>query len=115
MPPRQLRQSRPFHCAAPPCPQTTSSLAVPNHRGNGHGSTARRPLFAVGSRSDGLVLLQRRADTGDWEFPSGGCEPGQSFRDCAVAELREETGIDVSPQEIVPFGSLSEAGKHSVV
>lgn len=66
-------------------------------------------------RDDGLALFQRRADTGDWEFPSGGCEPSQSFRQCAVAELREETGLIASPEALVPFGSLSEPGKHSVV
>ena len=45
-------------------------------------------LFDAGSH----VLMQRRADSGQWEFPSGSAERGQSFADIAITELAEEAG-----------------------
>lgn len=66
-------------------------------------------------REDGRVLVQRRADDGTWEVPAGSCEPGQSFRTAAVAELREETGIKVEPDALVPFAALSGPDTHMLV
>lgn len=57
--------------------------------------------IAVGIIRDasGRVLLsQRRAGThgaGDWEFPGGKVEPGESVRAALGRELREELGVDV--------------------
>lgn len=39
------------------------------------------------------VLLQRRADNGQWGLPGGILEPGESLLDCARRELAEETGL----------------------
>jgi putative (di)nucleoside polyphosphate hydrolase len=36
-----------------------------------------------------------------WQMPQGGLDPGESPRDGALRELREETGIDPSLVEIV--------------
>ncbi|MGI8823407.1 MAG: NUDIX hydrolase [Acidimicrobiia bacterium] len=35
-----------------------------------------------------------------WELPGGGVEPGETYADTAVRELREETGIVLSPDRI---------------
>lgn len=46
---------------------------------------------------DGHVLLMRRAKdpyAGFWTAPGGKLEPGESPRQCAVRELREETGYE---------------------
>ena len=66
-------------------------------------------------RDDGRVLVQRRADNGTWEVPAGACEPGQSFRTAAAAELCEETGIEVDPATLVPFATISHPDDHLLV
>jgi len=53
-------------------------------------------------RRDGAALLQLRDDkpglrnAGMWVPPGGHAEPGESMRDCARRELREETEYDAS-------------------
>ena len=43
----------------------------------------------------GKVLLQQRSDNGWWGLPGGGMDPGESFSECAVREVFEETGLRV--------------------
>jgi putative (di)nucleoside polyphosphate hydrolase len=45
---------------------------------------------------DGRVLVARRADTpGDhWQMPQGGIDEGETPREAAIRELREEIGTD---------------------
>jgi 8-oxo-dGTP diphosphatase len=46
---------------------------------------------------DGLeVLLVHRPAYGDWTFPKGKADPGESDEDCAVREVEEETGLRCS-------------------
>ncbi|HEX3324544.1 MAG TPA: NUDIX domain-containing protein [Solirubrobacterales bacterium] len=65
-------------------------------------------------REDGRVLLTRRRDTGAWCLPAGAAEVGGSFAETAVSELAEETGVEVSPADLIPFGCLSEAELHTI-
>jgi 8-oxo-dGTP pyrophosphatase MutT (NUDIX family) len=62
----------------------------------------------------GRVLFQQRADSGVWELPAGACEPGSDFAGTAVRELWEETGLEVDRADLVPFGSLSDPGVHTL-
>jgi 8-oxo-dGTP diphosphatase len=39
------------------------------------------------------VLVVHRPQYGDWTFPKGKCDPGESDEDCAVREVEEETGL----------------------
>lgn len=57
-----------------------------------------RTLMFVGARAvlrdqRGRVLLIERSDNGHWSMPAGAMELGESISDCAVREVREETGL----------------------
>jgi ADP-ribose pyrophosphatase YjhB (NUDIX family) len=57
-----------------------------------------RTLLFVGARAvvrddEGRLLLIRRSDNGMWALPAGAMELGESIVDCAVREVREETGL----------------------
>jgi 8-oxo-dGTP pyrophosphatase MutT (NUDIX family) len=52
-------------------------------------------LMSVGQQPP-QFLLMRHSDR--WDLPKGHCEQGESFRDAALRETEEETGI--SPQTI---------------
>jgi len=71
-----------------------------------------RTLISVGARcvlrdDTGRVLLIRRADNGTWALPAGMMELGESLRDCAVREVREETGLVA--RELTPFAVYTRA------
>jgi 8-oxo-dGTP diphosphatase len=42
---------------------------------------------------DGRVLLVHRPRHGDWSFPKGKLEPGETWVDAALREVEEETGL----------------------
>ncbi|RZT84605.1 ADP-ribose pyrophosphatase YjhB (NUDIX family) [Pseudonocardia sediminis] len=50
---------------------------------------------------DGRVLMIQRTDNGRWALPGGGQELGESVREAAIRETREETGIDVEVTGVV--------------
>ncbi|MBM3875786.1 MAG: NUDIX hydrolase [Verrucomicrobia bacterium] len=58
-------------------------------------------------REDGASLLQHRDDkpglsaAGQWVFPGGHCEPGETCRDCARREFLEETGYNCEALELL--------------
>ena len=65
-----------------------------------------RPCVSVLVVSHGNVLLGRRADTasimpGKWCLPCGHVEGDESFLDAAKREVREETGVEITPISIV--------------
>jgi ADP-ribose pyrophosphatase YjhB (NUDIX family) len=47
------------------------------------------------------ILLQRRRDNDKWALPGGAMELGESLADCAIREVKEETGLDVDILSIV--------------
>jgi mutator protein MutT len=51
-----------------------------------------------------LLLAQRKPEAhlgGLWEFPGGKREPGETFEDCLVRELREELAIETEVEELI--------------
>jgi 8-oxo-dGTP diphosphatase len=60
-------------------------------------------------RAGKLLITQRHAKShlgGLWEFPGGKREPGESFEQCLVREIREELGLEISA------GKLFEEIRH---
>lgn len=51
--------------------------------------------------ADGRLLFQRRTDFDWWGLPGGIVELGETFRDCAVREAAEETGLHVEPHRLI--------------
>jgi ADP-ribose pyrophosphatase YjhB (NUDIX family) len=56
---------------------------------------------AVVTDDVGRILLQRRADSGNWALPGGGMEMNESLGDSVVREVREETGLDIEVTGLV--------------
>lgn len=49
----------------------------------------------------GEVLLQERADTGNWGFPGGYMEFGETFKMTVQREFMEDAGIHVEPVKLL--------------
>ena len=54
-------------------------------------------------RGGQLLITQRPAEAhlgGLWEFPGGKREPGETFEQCLVREIREELAVEISVGEL---------------
>ena len=54
-------------------------------------------------RDGKLLITKRHAEAhlgGLWEFPGGKREPGETFEQCLVREIREELGVEISVGEL---------------
>lgn len=56
------------------------------------------------------LLLQKRTDNGCWAYPGGSMELGESFKECAIREVFEETGLKCIKLEY--FKTLSGKQMH---
>lgn len=55
----------------------------------------------VVSNDRGELLLQRRSDNDLWSIPGGAMEPGETIRQTAIRETKEETGLDIEPTHLI--------------
>ena len=66
--------------------------------------------FIVVATGDGVVYLKRSEDDdiepGKWCLPSGHVESGETYKNAAVRELYEETGIKAEPEELEYLASF---------
>lgn len=65
-----------------------------------------QPLVVAGAammaqNSVGAVLLVYRTDNHCWGLPAGSTEPGESVRQTARRELKEETGLTVGELQLI--------------
>ncbi len=77
--------------------------------------TDRRPIPGVGVAviNRGALLLIKRGrgpNAGLWAVPGGKVDYGESMRDAAVREVREETGIEVELEGVVWVGDAMGPG-----
>jgi ADP-ribose pyrophosphatase YjhB (NUDIX family) len=56
---------------------------------------------AVVTDDAGRILLQRRADSGNWALPGGGMEMTETLSDSVIREVKEETGLDIEVTGLV--------------
>ena len=69
------------------------------------------PCVVAIVEQDGAVLLVQRAvdpQKGKWCLPGGFIEVGETVRDAVVRELKEETGLQCQPVEVL--GACSDLG-----
>lgn len=72
-----------------------------------HLKTPRIRVCAVLPQDDHLLLVRhRKGDKTYWMLPGGGLDFGESFEQCAIREIKEETGLDISISRLL---YLSEA------
>jgi 8-oxo-dGTP diphosphatase len=66
---------------------------------------------------DSKVLFGKRKGShgaGTWSLPGGKLHFGESFEQCAVREVKEETGLDIVPGKIVSVSNDIAYGMHWV-
>jgi len=56
---------------------------------------------AVAVDDAGRILLHRRSDNLLWSIPGGAMEIGETIRETAIREVKEETGFEVEPVRLV--------------
>ncbi|WP_437985827.1 nucleotide triphosphate diphosphatase NUDT15 [Sorangium sp. So ce117] len=83
------------------------------------GNAAERPLVGVGVMlvRDGRVLLARRRGShgdGSYSWCGGHLELGESFEDCAIREVREESGLVVKKLSFLCLSNILAYDKHYV-
>jgi ADP-ribose pyrophosphatase YjhB (NUDIX family) len=63
--------------------------------------TPKVAIGAVVGNEAGEVLLVQRPDSGVWLYPTGWADVGYSPAEVAVKEVREETGIECEPVQLI--------------
>src|SRR6516162_6976744 len=65
----------------------------------------RGALFKEGK----ILLVRERADPGRWTLPGGWADVNRSPRECVVAEVREEAGLEVKP---IKLAAVYDRSRH---
>ena len=69
-----------------------------------HVRVAVRSIIVRGT----AVAMVKSKAKGFYQFPGGGIDDGESHEHALVRETREETGLDIIPDTIHPFGVTRE-------
>lgn len=72
---------------------------MPHDAGNGDRPYVLAVIAVITDQHGRILLLKRGASSrffkGQWELPGGKPEPGESFAEALIREVREETGLAV--------------------
>ncbi len=60
-----------------------------------------KPAAAAAIIKEDKILMLKRTDNQKWTMPGGTLEFGESITECAVREVREETGLDVKLLDVI--------------
>lgn len=72
-----------------------------------HFRQPRIRVAAILPQGDALLLVRhRKGDRAYWMLPGGGLDYGETFEQCAIREIAEETGLDIKIDRLL---YLSEA------
>jgi len=66
-----------------------------------HGVIANRGRILALRRAPGMPYCP-----GSWDLPGGHLALGESFEDCLIREVKEETGLDVSIERMLGMHSM---------
>jgi 8-oxo-dGTP diphosphatase len=65
---------------------------------------------------DGRVVLVHRPRYDDWSFPKGKLDPGETWEECALREIEEETGLRCRlGDELTPVSYRDNKGRAKAV
>lgn len=84
-------------------------LASRTHAVDEHDDAVAAAYAMVALWHEERLLLVRTRDRSWWELPGGGVEPGETAREAAVRELREETCEEIAPDELRLVGFATTA------
>lgn len=70
-------------------------------------------LVAFDGKDIKTLLIQRKNPPfkNEWAFPGGFIEPDETLEESAVRELREETSVELYPDELIQFYSAGNPGR----
>lgn len=63
--------------------------------------TTRVSVVVISSERKILLVKHRKGNRQYWVLPGGRLEYGETFQECAVRELKEETGLDVRVDKMI--------------
>ncbi len=69
-----------------------------------------RVRVIVKNQDKDILLVQSWTSSDEWGFPGGGVDRGESYKAAACRELREETGITISEDQLASVGKIHTWG-----
>lgn len=68
---------------------------------------------AIIVNESGQILLQSRADNNKWGLPGGCQELGERFEDTVIREVKEETNLDITEDNLELIGIVSGGSRRN--